>query len=482
MKPVFKLPSIALRDTASAKTRGRLSIFLLAGVIFLLSLSAPVLAASTAVVTGTGLNNFNQATIPSTLSGNPSLYAGREFSLALKQDGSVTGWGHPGEGRSTPPDKLTGVVSLSAGIYHVLALKANGTVLGWGFNGHDILSIPPNLSKVMAVAAGGYHSLALLRDGTVVGWGFDGNGRTTAPANLRDVIAIEAGRDFSVALKSDGTVVAWGLNDEGQTNVPAGLTHVIAIAAGENHTLALKDDGTVVAWGLNEYGQATVPVGLTGVVAISAGAQHSLALKSNGTVQGWGDNTNGQLNLSGSDIRAIAAGGFHSLALHGTGPLITGKPRNQTAVSGTRITFSATASGTGLTYQWQFEGVDIAGETNATLTVANANRANAGVYTVKITSADGSVVTSSAALLLRGRLKPSQPEKLPSGAMRLTFADEFNDAISAPNASRYKMEYSDDLQTWKPLPQAVSLTNGKLQVDDPSASQCKQRFYRATEN
>lgn len=432
-------------------------------------------------VVGAGLNNFQQTTVPSAMSADVSLAAGREFSLALKRDGTVTGWGHSGEGRATPPANLSGVIALSAGIYHTIALKADGTVTGWGFGGNALLDVPANLSNVVAVAAGGYHSLALKRDGTVVGWGFKGNGRTTPPEDLRDVVAIDAGRDHSVALKTDGTVVAWGLNDEGQTNVPPGLTNVVAISAGDSHTLALKEDGTVVAWGQNDSRQATVPAGLTGVVGIAAGARHSIVLKSNGAVQGWGDNASGQLNFTGTNIRGVAAGGYHTLVTRSAGPLITKQPRGRASLSGQSVTLSAAAVGSGLTYQWQFNGRDIAGATGATLSLNDINRSHAGVYTVRISNKDGTVVSENSVITVRGRLKPAPPQRLANGAMRLSFSDEFGDPLTASALNRYQVQVSADLQTWDSLSRPCALHQGRLQVEDSDAGQFARRFYRVVE-
>lgn len=432
-------------------------------------------------VAGVGRNLYGQATVPASATNAASVVAGRDFSLALTLDGTVIGWGLNGEGRSTPPAHLSNVVALSAGIYHTLALKTDGTVAGWGFNGNDILSVPANLTNVLAVAAGGYHSLAVRRDGTVVGWGFGGNGRASAPTTLTDVIAIDAGRDHSVALKSDGTVVAWGLNDNGQANVPVGLTQVIAIAAGENHTLALRQNGTVVAWGQNASGESMVPVGLGSVTAIAAGGQHSLALRADGTVVGWGDNTYGQLNLSGSDIRAIAAGGEHSLFVRGTGPVITTHPRSQTVLAGAPVTFTTAAPGTGLSYQWLFNGQLLSGATNSTLSFTEATRLNAGIYAVQVSNAAGSERSANAVLIVRGLQQLFAPELLPNGAMRVTFGDLHGDPISAPNAARYVVQVSPDLRMWIALQLPLVLTEGRLQIEDPAAASFTQRFYRVIE-
>lgn len=433
-----------------------------------------------AEITATGLDTYGQATVPLIGADGVSVAAGREFSLVLTGAGVVIGWGYDADGRATPPPNLSGVVAVSAGSYHTLALKGDGTVAGWGFNGNDILTVPSQLTEVLAIAAGGYHSLAVKRDGTVIGWGFAGNGRTTPPPTLTDVIAIAAGRDHSVALKSDGTVVAWGLNDLGQANVPVGLSGVIAITAGDNHTLALKGDGTVVAWGQNSSGQCTVPGTLSGVVAIAAGAQHSLALKADGTVTGWGSNANSQRNFSGNNVRAIAAAGYHSLAVRGTGPLIS-QPLSQTVLAGAPVSFTVGATGSGLSYQWQFNGTNIEGATSPVLSISEAVRANAGIYTVKVTNTSGTTTSVNAVLIVRGLQQLLAPQVMGNGTLRLVFGDQHGDLISAPNASRYELQVSEDLATWTSLNLPLTLVSGRLQVDDPEAGNHPQRFYRVME-
>jgi hypothetical protein len=432
-------------------------------------------------VVGRGLNQHGQITIPAEAADAIAVDAGREFSMAIRPNGSLVAWGNNSDGRALPPANLGNIVSLSSGTYHTLALKSDGTVTGWGYAGNGILKIPAGLSDVLAVAAGGYHSLAVKRDGTVIGWGYTGNGRTVAPSTLTDVIAIGAGRDHSVALKSDGTVVAWGLNDLGQTTVPEGLGGVIAMSVGENHTLVLKSDGTVSAWGLNTSGQCNVPATLTGVVAVAAGSQHSLALKSDGTIVGWGSNGNGQRTFTGNTHRSIAAGGFHSLAVRGTGPLITSQPLSRTVLAGDAVNFVVAASGAALSYQWQFNGQDLPGQVAPTLAIAEAGRENAGVYTVKVTNTGGSVYSANAVLIVRGLQQIAAPQMLAGGVLRLVFGDQHGDDISAPNVSRYQVEASADLQTWETLNLPLQLVNGQLQVDDPDAISHPQRFYRVRE-
>ena len=64
---------------------------------------------------------------------------------------------------------------------------------------------------------------------------------------------------------------------------------------------------------------------------------------------------------------------------------------------GGTVMFSALGEGVaGVSYQWQFNGVDIAGATSATLTLTNVSSANEGSYQVVICN-DAGCVTSDAA-------------------------------------------------------------------------------------
>jgi Regulator of chromosome condensation (RCC1) repeat/PASTA domain len=270
--------------------------------------------------------------VPNDLSGVTAVAAGSDFSVGLRNDGTVVAWGCGfNYGECNVPSGLTGVTAIAAGHFHALALKNDGTVVAWGCGGSfdsGQCTVPGGLSGVTAIAAGVYHSLALKNDGTVVAWGCASghdHGECSVPGGLSGVTAIAAGSLHSLALKNDGTVVAWGCGggfDYGQCTVPNDLSGVIAIAAAHTQSLALKNDGTVVAWGCGDfdYGQCNVPTGLSGVTRIAAGYGHSLALKSDGTVVGWGCDTNfnfGQCSAPAglAHVDAISAGDFHSLAV-----------------------------------------------------------------------------------------------------------------------------------------------------------------------
>lgn len=80
-------------------------------------------------------------------------------------------------------------------------------------------------------------------------------------------------------------------------------------------------------------------------------------------------------------------------------PALTTQPQSQTVSAGGTTTLSVAATGTGLTYQWKFNGAAILGATNPTLTISNTGATAGGSYTVVVSDSSGNSVTSSAAVL-----------------------------------------------------------------------------------
>jgi hypothetical protein len=79
-------------------------------------------------------------------------------------------------------------------------------------------------------------------------------------------------------------------------------------------------------------------------------------------------------------------------------PTITTQPTTQTVATGASASFSVTATGTNLKYQWYKGGSTISGATSSTYTIASATATDAGSYYV-IVSNSTSTVTSSTVIL-----------------------------------------------------------------------------------
>ncbi len=79
---------------------------------------------------------------------------------------------------------------------------------------------------------------------------------------------------------------------------------------------------------------------------------------------------------------------------------ITTQPANQWVIQGSNATFSVTAVGGALSYQWYFNSAMLGAATNAILILNNVQTNNAGNYYVVVTNMAGSVTSSNAFLTI----------------------------------------------------------------------------------
>jgi hypothetical protein len=101
--------------------------------------------------------------------------------------------------------------------------------------------------------------------------------------------------------------------------------------------------------------------------------------------------------LSGSEIQSIF--GAENAGKCAVLPTIVAQPQNQRCDVGTNVTFAVVTRGTSpLSYQWRVDGSDLAGATNALLTLSNVQPSSAGSYSVKITNGVGVAISSNAVL------------------------------------------------------------------------------------
>ena len=101
-------------------------------------------------------------------------------------------------------------------------------------------------------------------------------------------------------------------------------------------------------------------------------------------------NSAGSVTSSGAALTVNAAA---------VAPTITTQPAAALDVApGNTATFTVTATGTTLSYQWKKGGTDIPGATSSSYAISNTTSANDGVYSVVVTNSAGSVTSSNATL------------------------------------------------------------------------------------
>jgi alpha-tubulin suppressor-like RCC1 family protein len=331
--------------------------------------------------------------------------AGGAHGLGIDGEGKVFGWGANDLGQATPPANLGPVIHVAAGLLHSLAVDALGRVHAWGDGASGQTHVPEGLTHIVQVAAGRFHSLALSRDGHVTAWGDNRYSQASVPTDLPPVKAIAAGTDHSLAVTLDGKIVVWGLQAENAHQPPALLPPVRTVAAGGHHQLALLENGTVIGWGHPVDGLDSVPEGLTNVVGIAAGHNHGLAWTQDGQLVAWGQGAGLALDrgiLTGHVLSAAAGPGW-SLALT-PAPVFIQQPADAVLIEGETLLLSSEARGQPpLHYQWEKDGIDLAGATQPALSLDGSDPNVRGSYRVRVRNAEGEMRSRAASVHMAPR-------------------------------------------------------------------------------
>jgi alpha-tubulin suppressor-like RCC1 family protein len=201
-----------------------------------------------------------------------AIAAGIYHSLFLKNDGTVWSCGYnlytqlgvsPGSTSPTTPPvqatSLTGIQAIAAGGQFSIFVKNDGTMYSsgnsnYGMNaGSDLIIASPTLTNLKSASIGLWHCVFIKNDGTVwstglnnhgqLGDGTTNNSNGVQVSNLTGVTEIASGSFFSAFLKNDGTVWTVGGNGYGQLGigsttdafVPTQVTGLCSISTGINN-------------------------------------------------------------------------------------------------------------------------------------------------------------------------------------------------------------------------------------------------------
>lgn len=226
-------------------------------------------------------------------------------------------------------------------------------------------------------------------------------GATTLSATSPSPLAATVGTPVSVAITILGTqtpALSWSVSG----TVPAGLAFYSTATGGTGAT-----SGTV-----------NTPAGtlyLRGTPTSSGNATISLRAWEFANATGISSPLLSYIvNVTGSTV---------------TAPTITTQPTSQTVSAGANVSFSVTATGTGLMYQWRKDGTAISGATSATLSLTNVQTTATGNYSVVVSNDGGSVTSSNAMLTVNAvgsapviTTQPVAQTVAPGGSVTMTVA------------------------------------------------------------
>ena len=151
-------------------------------------------------------------------------------------------------------------------------------------------------------------------------------------------------------------------------------------------------------------------------------------------------------------------------------PEITAQPQSLSVTAGSNVTFSVTATGTApLTYQWRFNGADLANATTLAYICNNAQTTNAGTYSVVVSNIAGTATSADAVLAV------VEPIPLRIDRISLILGGRIQLDVSG-EPGHYAIDAGATLGAWTELTNFTT-TGSAFQYQDPETNQV-QRFYR----
>jgi len=222
------------------------------------------------------------------------------------------------------------------------------------------------------------------------------------------------------------------------------------------------------------YAASSDTNGIYALTALPSSSHYALTVSPAGYASATGNWSTGASQNSSATTGNVWGANFVVTAA--TAPSILIAPQSQTVLVGGTATFSVSAAGSGtLAYQWQFDGVNVAGATNSTLSFNAVQAADAGFYQVAISNGVGALTSPAAALNVTG-----VPVSFVTGAGGIQAG---NGAITVvltnlTGQGQVVVQASSDLVNWLPVFTNAAAFGG-FEFTDAAPANLPCRYYRA---
>jgi glucose/arabinose dehydrogenase len=195
------------------------------------------------------------------------------------------------------------------------------------------------------------------------------------------------------------------------------------------------------------------------------------------------------IHLDGSLYYLARGGGelFRVQFTASTAPSISSHPANVTVAAGQAASFSVTASGTApLQYQWQRNGVNIAGANSPTYTLTTTAADNGAMFRALVSNGAGSVISNSATLTVLSNGAPTATITGPAngttyrGGQTFTFSgtgSDPEDGALPASAFTWRVDFHHDDHTHPHLPPTSGVTSGTFTIANRGETSANV-FYR----
>ncbi|MBO0948182.1 immunoglobulin domain-containing protein [Fibrella forsythiae] len=284
------------------------------------------------------------------------------------------------------------------------------------------------------------------------------SGATTARLTLTDLCATCDPGNYVLVVTGTGSCNATQLRTNAAVlvvNTPVAIRaqpQATTVCEGSNATFSIQANGTITTYQWYRNGAA-----INGATAASYQLTTSNA------------NNNDRFKVDVVGSCGTVTSNEVALGVNAK-PVITAQPVGATKCVGEAYTFTVAGTSIG-SYQWQKDGVDIAGATSANLVLTNLQTGNAGTYRVRITGAatcnNESLVSSEVVLVVNTPVTISaQPQATTiCEGSNATFSVQANGTITGYQWYRNGTAISGATSANYQLTTSLSIDNDKFKVD-----------------